>query len=456
MNKVVITRLAAAFTAGLMALSLWGCEGGKDSSSDTSSITESGSSTSGSSSVQTDSLTESETTETGTIAVSDTPPQETEPPQESTGDFTLPIVTEPPQTAPAFKPLPDLTSSRYGYHQLTANEKECYDALVEAALRFENGDIILPKRISLFQAGRIFELIRLEENALYYLQYKYGKPVRNENGDVVMRLYYRYTPDQVADMNLAVEKWAEDLISRIPKGLSQVNTLKLVHDSIIQNCDYVLDAPYGVAPYGAVIKGQAFCEGYARAFALICNKLGYENCFGTGSLAGQAEGHMWNMVKVNGRWYNMDLTFNDPVASPGDPYPLEADFVGYTYFLVPNQWLDPNLTVDSHLFELPAANSIQENYYVYFGYYADNYDYAKERLGEVLRNAVDKKQKYVTFRFASPELYDYATSRLFKDPYKDILKNDMVPKGYAAYFTSKYNYRPAPKANLFVLTLIYV
>ncbi len=32
---------------------------------------------------------------------------------------------------------------------------------------------------------------------------------------------------------------------------------------------------------------------------------------------GNGEDHAWNIVKVNGKWYNIDLTWDDPVSSDG-------------------------------------------------------------------------------------------------------------------------------------------
>ena len=42
------------------------------------------------------------------------------------------------------------------------------------------------------------------------------------------------------------------------------------------------------------------------------------------------EAHAWNIVKVDGQWYHLDTTWNDPVfsASAGDM----SDYVSYKYF----------------------------------------------------------------------------------------------------------------------------
>ena len=66
------------------------------------------------------------------------------------------------------------------------------------------------------------------------------------------------------------------------------------------------------------VKGPV-CEGYARAFKVLCDRLGIP-CVLTEGFAknGQWETpelHMWNYVKIDGAWYAVDVTWNDPRVS---------------------------------------------------------------------------------------------------------------------------------------------
>ncbi len=58
------------------------------------------------------------------------------------------------------------------------------------------------------------------------------------------------------------------------------------------------------------------CEGYARAFMVLCQQLGIPCVLVDGvskaSLSDQPEAHMWNNVQVDGKWYAVDVTWNDP------------------------------------------------------------------------------------------------------------------------------------------------
>lgn len=60
---------------------------------------------------------------------------------------------------------------------------------------------------------------------------------------------------------------------------------------------------------GAVLNKRAVCEGYAEALSQLLNILHIENKCVTGrSIGKKNNNHVWNQVKINGKWYNCDIT----------------------------------------------------------------------------------------------------------------------------------------------------
>lgn len=61
--------------------------------------------------------------------------------------------------------------------------------------------------------------------------------------------------------------------------------------------------------YGVVMDGVGVCQSYSLAYNILCRKAGIEciNVYSNGI------GHMWNMVKIGGEWYNVDVTYDDPI-----------------------------------------------------------------------------------------------------------------------------------------------
>jgi len=99
--------------------------------------------------------------------------------------------------------------------------------------------------------------------------------------------------------------------------------------------------------YGAIVGKKAVCEGYAKAFQMFMDIIGVE-CV---SVSGFAEGgaHMWNQVKLDGDWYNVDVTFDDPIVTftrlDGSAYTRPHN-PGYEYFNVPDDVLAKDHTWD--------------------------------------------------------------------------------------------------------------
>ncbi len=97
--------------------------------------------------------------------------------------------------------------------------------------------------------------------------------------------------------------------------------LKYVHDWLTTHNVYNEAAAAGGAgddhlpwtPLAALTdESSPVCEGYARAFKMLCDELGYPCLY----VAGYANGpHAWNQVQVGGKWYAVDVTFDDPTVA---------------------------------------------------------------------------------------------------------------------------------------------
>lgn len=103
------------------------------------------------------------------------------------------------------------------------------------------------------------------------------------------------------------------------EGKSDYTKVKAIHDYIIKRVSY--DFTYEkYSAYNALIEKSSVCRGYVSLAYRMFTDAGIE-CRIIGTLD-----HAWNIVKVNGKWYNIDLTWDDPNRSKGPQ-------VIYDYFL---------------------------------------------------------------------------------------------------------------------------
>ena len=78
--------------------------------------------------------------------------------------------------------------------------------------------------------------------------------------------------------------------------------------------------------YSALFRQLSLCQGYAQSFQMIAGQLGFEVRLITGEADGV--GHAWNLVRLDGKWYHVDVTFDDPTPDRGPDAPLQ-----YVHFM---------------------------------------------------------------------------------------------------------------------------
>ena len=73
-------------------------------------------------------------------------------------------------------------------------------------------------------------------------------------------------------------------------------------------------------PYGLLIRGYGICLGYATTFQLLMDLAGVECITVVGASSSSNNDHAWNMVKLEGEWYCVDPTWDDPTISDPSAY----------------------------------------------------------------------------------------------------------------------------------------
>ena len=149
---------------------------------------------------------------------------------------------------------------------------------------------------------------------------------RVEGGEAISKLSCYYSRDTGLAVAIGLEYCtAQDVAAmqvKLDQLVDQANTLCqtdlekvfYVHEWLVQNIAYDRehlsdDVQDDHNLRGALLEGSAVCDGYAKTYALTLRKLGI-----TGVLVTSKDiGHAWNMVELDGNWYQVDCTWDDPV-----------------------------------------------------------------------------------------------------------------------------------------------
>lgn len=146
-------------------------------------------------------------------------------------------------------------------------------------------------------------------------------PKSFSSSSVTFEISSPWTADGLSSLISQVDSKAQELANAAKsKSNEPLLQVKYVHDWLVNNNTYNTAAA-GSASYSSNSPWEAVsalglssdgpvCEGYARAFKLVCDKLNIHCVLVSGQ--GNGGDHMWNYVQLDGIWYFIDVTWDDP------------------------------------------------------------------------------------------------------------------------------------------------
>ena len=176
------------------------------------------------------------------------------------------------------------------------------------------------------------------------------------------------------------------------RHLSDVDKVMAVHDYLIDHIEYSNPHIRSFA-YGALIEGKAVCQGYAQSLAMILNNQNVE-CH---TIVAMTKGsnpvlHEWVRVKLDGKWYYIDLTWDDT------PW---AEDKNYKYFLINTDMISRDHETGYSLAGGPEVDGSKYLYYAYKkqGIFAET----KDDIDKIIRDQINAtNQSYTTVKIAVP------------------------------------------------------
>lgn len=170
-----------------------------------------------------------------------------------------------------------------------------------------------------------YDYLRYKANSIYAHIVAFGKVM-----NITYEFKYNETYDETAQVDALIDtlfqKW--DIMS-----LPDYEKVKKIHDFIIDNASYDTNTKHYSA-YDNLILKSSTCQGYMSAAYKMFTEAGIPCRIITGT--GNKDSHGWNIVELDGKWYNIDCTWDDPVTADGKGIILydyylksDADFIGH-------------------------------------------------------------------------------------------------------------------------------
>lgn len=294
------------------------------------------------------------------------------------------------------------TDSRYIYYQLSEQEQIYYNELKTAVEGFQD-KVVYSGEIDIDTARKIYLAVHNQEPQLFWMDSIFHPP-----GKYAQILKYKYTKEQAAEKQKDIDLAAENILSAV-EGCSDYEKAVYFHDHLVRNNIFSLEDEHSANIYGALCGEYAQCQGYAFAFDYLCSRANIDCMTVTGD-DGKGYTHAWNIVKLNGIWYNVDCTWDDPILDPHDP-----DFLRHYYFLVPDSdILDRSHFRNDEYFTYPKCYDSSRRYYEVEGLIADSASDGIDKLKKALEKAFSQGYYDAEVRFYDKSDYLAAQSLLFE------------------------------------------
>lgn len=128
-------------------------------------------------------------------------------------------------------------------------------------------------------------------------------------------------------------KWVVE--NYIREDMSEREKARVLHNWIITNSHY-WNADGATVSYESnnlLAEGWGVCEAYAFAYYRLMKEAGMAVAwFSGGMVRDEDTSHDWNLVRIDGQWYHVDCTWDDPTKGPPEE-PCVSGMENETYFL---------------------------------------------------------------------------------------------------------------------------
>ena len=294
-----------------------------------------------------------------------------------------------------------INNNDFYYNTLTEKQKSIYTSIANGIKELKNEiEIKDYEYINNDETMKDVEIaihrFLLDHPEVFYLDEKYTVSTKSGIMGTTVLINFTYSVASIEELNEKlnlIESKSNGIIEK--SGINSENIfdseLKL-HDILAEMITYYEYEDINEIPNkyhnidGAFLENIAVCDGISKAYQILLSKIGIESIVVTGDLSGVS--HAWNMVKLDGNWYHVDVTSNCSVKA-------DNKVVIHSYFNITTDALKKTHKItDEQL--IPIANKENYTYYVYLDKTITGSDNFSNKLKQILDS--NENQKLIEFR----------------------------------------------------------
>ncbi len=292
---------------------------------------------------------------------------------------------------------PAVSMGMYAYESLSGEEKAVYDTMAYTLDNYDESARV--ETLSDDDMKRVFFAVLKDHPEIFWCSSFIRTSIKKGDGTVITEFKpeYTMTKSERYIYQEKIDKTVSSWLAEVPSGASDYLKAKCIYDRIISSVEYDENADEGQNIISVFVNGSSVCTGYSKAFQYLLSKVGIESVPVKGDANGGA--HVWNIVRLDGDYYQFDVTWGDPTFSSRKDI---TDYTDYSYFAVTSEEILRTHTITDEI-PMPECFAVKDNYYRVEGKFFESPD--TDAVGELIRNADKNGDSGVSFKFATEEDY---------------------------------------------------
>ncbi|MDO5403183.1 MAG: transglutaminase domain-containing protein [Eubacteriales bacterium] len=217
----------------------------------------------------------------------------------------------------------DFPEDIYAYRaMLSDNEKLVYDQIYHG-VEVRNEQVTLCRQLDKNSINNVMAAVFNDNPEFFWLDTAYTYGYTTKGVVVYVTLSYNSTLETIQTSRIEFLNAASKIINTASQYSGDYEKEQSVYMQLQNLVRYDENSQLNQSAYSALVNGTSVCAGYARAFQYIMQKLNIPCYFCSGTVNGG--NHAWNIVRIDGKYYNADLSWDDTLGEA-------TGQISYSYF----------------------------------------------------------------------------------------------------------------------------
>lgn len=338
-------------------------------------------------------------------------------------------------------------AEEYYYNNLPEGLHEIYrEMYVHIMMNEDSGDIM--SKVNADDFWKAYYAVLADHPEIFWVGSSAQIKESGLTKEVVSYSFETTVPTEArASMKENLEAAADGCIMQISADATDYQKIKYVYEYLIDTVEYSSGSADSQNIQSALLYRASVCAGYSKAFQYILNRMGLFCTYVTGTIKDGGD-HGWNMVRIGGNYYYVDVTWGDPVFANRMDHIDSGQTKNYNYLCCTEYDLFKT-HVPSDAIPLPSCTSDDYNYYKLNGFYYEYFDY--NTIYNALMQSVWNGNSSIVLKFGSQEAYDSAKYELFEGSLLDD------PGAYLMQINgvTSWNYKYHTDDNFYLITIYW-